>query len=500
MTPRYPLFVALAGIAAGLCLSRLRADAAAISSAPSGAAAALTALEASMPKDRTDDALILANQERVIALIDGNTLQTGEDFLRAGSLLAYNKGEHRIVRIRYELLLAAAAKGSASAEKALASAYDSLMDRIGRPQRFDFSGWAQTQPEWTEYEAAPACIVTVWRDPGTARAAAGIDNAEVKTLVDADQADRRGNWQARSEVERDATVKRDLARNARIREIVAAGDLHTANDFARASLVLQHSARFGGFRLAHELAVASLLLGDRGLGRWLIAATYDRMLRSCGLDQRFGTQYGADGPITVDEKGICDNERLALGCPSLAEAGNRARKPPTKTTVVTIQPTLTSVDNRLEDNANRVSATHPESWKLIRATQVDAHATSARFAIANHSTADAVFYYRMEPLPIPAGNEEAALRLQAAAKETDRRHSIPDYRNNTDSIEFHQTSDRAYLRWTASFTRENEAWSESLIRIAGRHSQALLFIQAPVAEIGLLRSDLDAFAGTVKLP
>ena len=65
--------------------------------------------------------------------------------------------------------------------------------------------------------------------------------------------------------------------------------------------------------------------GDRGIGRWLVAATYDRMLNSVGHDQRFGTQgkpqmdpKAKPQLRETDEAGICDAERLALGCPTLA--------------------------------------------------------------------------------------------------------------------------------------------------------------------------------------
>ena len=116
-----------------------------------------------------------------------------------------------------------------------------------------------------------------------------------------------------------AMMAADAARNGRIQAIVAHGDLHTANDFSRASLVMQHSSKFSGYELAHELAVASLILGDRKLGRWLVAATYDRMLLSAGLDQRFATQSADYGLRDVDEAGLCESERRALGCKTLAQ-------------------------------------------------------------------------------------------------------------------------------------------------------------------------------------
>lgn len=329
MPPRYPLFVALAGIVAALCLSS-SARSAETDALPSPADT-LDSLEASAPKDWKEREAIAANQAKTIALIEANVLQTGPDFRRAAGLLAMNGGEFRIGRLHYELLLAAAAQNDSQAESQLQTSYDILMGLLGRPWRFDLAGWAQKNPEFLEFAAAPACVVAVWRDPAAARAAAAnlADNPEVKTLVDADQADRKGGWNNRTPEEREATQARDKARNTRMREIIAAGELRTADDFARAALVMQHSALFPGFRVAHELAVASMLLGDRQLGRWLIAATYDRMLMSVALNQRFGTQMGPNGPIRMDESGICDNERTALGCPTLAEARQRSSlRPP----------------------------------------------------------------------------------------------------------------------------------------------------------------------------
>ena len=119
-------------------------------------------------------------------------------------------------------------------------------------------------------------------------------------------------------------VQNDQARLKSVEALVAKGRLGTRSDYASASLVMQHSQGFAGYRLAHELAVCRLILGDRDLGRWLVAATYDRMLNSVGHDQRFGTQYLAIGHRRTDEAGINDRQRKAFGRPTLAEA--RARK------------------------------------------------------------------------------------------------------------------------------------------------------------------------------
>jgi hypothetical protein len=289
--------------------------------------AALTALEARASKENTyPDANPEFHQE-VVRLVESNTLASGDDFFRAASLATGPIEEYRSVRMRYELMLAAAAKGYAAAGQALPAAWDSLLVRLGRPMRFDAFGLVAGNPDHEEFQLnpAPTAIQTIYHDPAAARksAAGATDNPEVQKIVDADQATRAG-WNKLSQADLLVVMTEDHRRNVRIREIVNEGTLHTAKDFANAALVLQHSAGFAGYQLAHELAVCSLLLGDRGMGRWLVAATYDRMLNSLGHDQRFGTQgaltMGHEKPMLreTDEAGICDAERLALGCPTLA--------------------------------------------------------------------------------------------------------------------------------------------------------------------------------------
>ena len=499
MTPRYPLFVALAGIAAVLCVPSARAEEAPATPTPAAAPLTLDALEAAAPKDWKDQAAVIANQDQALALIQGNALQTGPDFFRASNLFTFNRGEYRIGRIQYELLLASAAKGYADAEKSLPGSYDTLMGLLGRPARFDFGGWAQAHPEFAEYEAAPECVRTVWRDPAAARAAAATstDNAEVKAIVDADQADRQGNWGARSEEERNATQQRDKDRNIRIREIVAAGDLHTADDFARAALVMQHSGRFAGYRVAHELAVASLLLGDRRLGRWLVTATYDRMLMSAALNQRFGTQTGPDGPVRVDEAGISDNQRTALGCPTLAEARSRPARDAQVTKAVA---QLSGPDNTLHDEVAGVSAQIPEGWTMSGVTPVGPDAKSIPMVNPQHANTVLVLYYRAKPTAIPAEGAESLFRQQAATKEKERQVRWPDYKNRPDSFVFRELNGRPVLSWSATYTNGDQPCAEYLTRTLGKSSSALIFLNAPSAQIDALRPALDSLLASLQLP
>jgi hypothetical protein len=291
--------------------------------------ASLAELEARAPQENSYPAPSPKFHQEVVRLVESNTLASGEDFFRAANVVRGPFPDYRSARMRYELMLAAAAKDDRAAERLLPESWDSLLQTLGRPMRLDVDGWVAGNPDQDEYslDPAPKVIQSVLRNPAEAREAAGkaIDNAEVQKIVDADQAARAQSWSKLSQADLKAVTANDHQRNVRIREIVNEGGLHTARDFANASLVMQHSSAFAGFELAHELAVCSMLLGDRGLGRWLVAATYDRMLNSTGHDQRFGTQ-GATMATTqakpelreTDEAGICDAERLALGCPTLA--------------------------------------------------------------------------------------------------------------------------------------------------------------------------------------
>lgn len=288
----------------------------------------LAELEARSPAENRYPEFDPKFHQDVVRLVGSNTLVSGDDFFRAANLLSGPMVEYRSVRMYYELLLAAAAQNKREAGGFLPAAWDGLLRTLGRPMRFDVWGQVAGNPDrdGLELDPAPKVVRDVLLHAAEARDAARKepDSADIQKITDADQAVRT-NWDKLSDLEMREVGASDHQRNLRIREIVREGGLHTAKDFANASLVMQHSAGFAGFELAHELALCSMVLGDSGLGRWLVAATYDRMLNSVGHDQRFGTQ----GAITfkshakpelreTDEAGICDNERLALGCPTLA--------------------------------------------------------------------------------------------------------------------------------------------------------------------------------------
>ena len=91
-------------------------------------------------------------------------------------------------------------------------------------------------------------------------------------------------------------------------------------------MVFQHSAEDIG--LAHSLAtVASYLDPQDKKYRWLMAASWDRMLMQHVQPQWYGTQYQSDDQGTflfpVVDGAVTDAERIAMGVPSLDKS--RAR-------------------------------------------------------------------------------------------------------------------------------------------------------------------------------
>jgi hypothetical protein len=84
--------------------------------------------------------------------------------------------------------------------------------------------------------------------------------------------------------------KRDAERRQRVRGLMSAGKLTTAQDFHDAAYIFQHGQEPGNYLLAHILAVEAVVKGDAS-SKWISAATLDRYLQAIEQPQVFGTQY-----------------------------------------------------------------------------------------------------------------------------------------------------------------------------------------------------------------
>ena len=114
-------------------------------------------------------------------------------------------------------------------------------------------------------------------------------NEELRGIYLADQVDR---------VDRPAPAdvyRRDVARRARVAELIDSGALTSGDDFFHAAMVFHHGSTVDDHRRAHELALEAVNRGYEGVrpwhtARWLAAAAYDRWLVHQGQPQKYGTQ------------------------------------------------------------------------------------------------------------------------------------------------------------------------------------------------------------------
>lgn len=123
--------------------------------------------------------------------------------------------------------------------------------------------------------------------PPASTTARHADNAEMQTIVDADQADREPDLNT---LDWAALAERDAARRERVRALLDAGALRTGRDFAKAALVFQHGSTSNDILLAHVLAMTAVAEGHAE-SRRLAALTLDRYLQQIGESQVFGTQF-----------------------------------------------------------------------------------------------------------------------------------------------------------------------------------------------------------------
>lgn len=261
-------------------------------------------------------------QREALNFINADKLKTGEEFRRVSSILIYSGNTFPVTQTKYETLLTALSLGDSEAKKTIAESWDYLMVGMSRNRRIGVQKGAPEGERWKVRETAKSILAVYRGEPSKS----SIDNAEVKAIVEADQAVRQQDWSKLKASDFERLARDDSKRLKRIKDILKAGAVRTANDFDRAALVCQHGETFDDYALAHELSVCSMLLGQKSAS-WLAGASYDRMLVNAGLPQRFATQYSIDFGVTsltrVDSDGINDTERRAVVHLTLQQARDR---------------------------------------------------------------------------------------------------------------------------------------------------------------------------------
>ena len=134
-------------------------------------------------------------------------------------------------------------------------------------------------------------------------------SALLRELREADQLDRKVPGSA---IDWTVVSPRDQARRNAVAELLACGEVRTAEDFYNAALVYQHGDTAGEIRLAYSLAtISASLRPDIIESKWLCAAAWDRLLKYLGRPQWYGTQYIVS-PETGKREMYRNNRRAAL--------------------------------------------------------------------------------------------------------------------------------------------------------------------------------------------
>jgi hypothetical protein len=126
----------------------------------------------------------------------------------------------------------------------------------------------------------------VWWVLLAAITAFGQSNPELLKILNDDRKDRE-NGVSMTNAQLDAIAGNDAARRKRVREMLQAGDVKTAEDYDRAAFIFRHGSEPSDYLLAHVLGMTAMAV-DAGPGRWIATATLDRYLKSIGKPQIFG--------------------------------------------------------------------------------------------------------------------------------------------------------------------------------------------------------------------
>jgi hypothetical protein len=155
-------------------------------------------------------------------------------------------------------------------------------------------------------------------------------NAELADLKKQDQAARSGGVNG---IDWKKVASQDAERRRRVAEILREGEVRTAGDYFNAALIYQHGQTVDVIRLAYSLAnVAATLDPENKMARWLTVAAWDRIMMRFGRPQWYGTQFNKPKDsetwqlYMLDETAVSDEDRKALGVPSLEESKARAAK------------------------------------------------------------------------------------------------------------------------------------------------------------------------------
>ncbi|HAM35914.1 MAG TPA: hypothetical protein DEB40_08235 [Elusimicrobia bacterium] len=149
------------------------------------------------------------------------------------------------------------------------------------------------------------------------------DNLRLQELYQADQKDRQTVYESPQDMQ--GLKHRDAMRLALVREMISQGNVSTANDLYRASVIFLHGTEPKDFLLCHRMAAMAAIGGHRP-ARWLTAASLDRFLMAVGMPQVYGTQFEHNPDdnkyqlrLPIDDASLLGWEKKFFSVPSVSE-------------------------------------------------------------------------------------------------------------------------------------------------------------------------------------
>jgi hypothetical protein len=121
--------------------------------------------------------------------------------------------------------------------------------------------------------------------------------------------------------------KEDSIRRIQIMELIESNQIKSPHDYYKTAMIMHHSTDPEDSKIAHELALMSLVFEEKHqMAPWLAAATKDRYLLNSGKKQWFGTQglqfltqnskLGLD-PAKIDTAAVANELRTRWNVPSI---------------------------------------------------------------------------------------------------------------------------------------------------------------------------------------
>ncbi|MBA3726593.1 MAG: hypothetical protein H0W86_09095 [Armatimonadetes bacterium] len=235
-------------------------------------------------------------------------------------------------------------------------------------------------------------------------------SAELAALRKADQTARHFTTPP-TQAEWEKISLRDAARRNRVRELLLADEVRTAEDFDAAALIFQHGDKPEDYLLAHELSAIAAFKGSFGN---LPALTEDRWLASLGRLQRWGSQFDGEGKLKPpDTRGpvVTDQMRRDFLLPTLKEVQEGGFDAVMKNLDVRIKYLTRRLDKRIWKDSDGLRKLLSSSRKREVERALRIVASGELNTPADYRNASAILLRSREPKALLLAHELATLAM-----------------------------------------------------------------------------------------